>query len=191
MTRNISHKRVIAIAITWLSLASSALGAPVQCPTYAADDEHLDCHFEGDEERVFIVDDRGGQGVGFDFQIKIGDISANHSFCPHCSLAIFTLDPGIDVPALTIAGFDWPAIQNLSELDDFLQDLLDTQPEELLPELSGEDLESFVASVMATKDKVSALIPSKRSPGFFEASQAAMRSAGFDTWMRDGHCWPE
>lgn len=127
-------------------------------PTWAIDenDTGIDCHFEGDSKRNFLIDDRGGRGVGYTFEVYIGPIVSNHDFCSHCSLAVFVADPGIDQELLKILGYTKTQIQNLPQLLTLLDDLLDTKPEELQPELSGKDLESFVESVMATKDKVMA-----------------------------------
>ena len=140
-----------AVVASILLLASPASAATPPC---GADDPGLDCHFEGDDLRNLLVDDRGCQGASCDLQIDVGPISANHSFCPHCRLAVFTLDLGIDLTELKLLGFNKQKIADLQALDAALQDLLDTDPAELQPELGGEDLEAFIASAMATKDKV-------------------------------------
>lgn len=145
-----------SVLLALLLPALPSLPARAEKPAWAADDKGLDCHFEGDDKRNLLVDDRGCLGTSCDFEINVGPISANHSFCPHCRLSVFALDPGIDLEELKILGFNLQKIASLAGLATLLGDLLDTKPEELQPELSGEDLEAFKASVLKTKDKVMA-----------------------------------
>lgn len=146
-------------AVVWvLMLLAWSFPAAADKPGWAIDenDTGIDCHFEGDPKRNFLIDDRGGRGVGYTFEVDIGPIVSNHEFCSHCALAVFVADPGIDQQLLKVLGYTQKQIDNLPQLLTLLDDLLDTKPEELKPELSGEDLESFIDSVMKTKDKVMA-----------------------------------
>ena len=160
MARRVSAVRLLTALGCLLAAAFVTAVAPAPAraekPAWAADDPGIDCHFEGDAERNFLVDDRGCQGVSCNFEINVGPISANHSFCPHCRPAVFVLDAGIDLNELKILGFNKQKIADITGLVAVLNDLLDTQPEELQPELSGEDLSAFKDSVLATKDKVMA-----------------------------------
>ena len=87
-----------------LSLVSVfILGFAVSCSSAFAfdpaehDDEHIDWHFDGDDSRRALIDDRGGRGFAYSFSFgaALGDgVEMNH--CPHCGFALFALDLNLD-----------------------------------------------------------------------------------------------
>lgn len=91
-------KQLAPLTLLLLGLAPAL--AYADKPASQADDKGLDCHFEGDADRNFLIDDRGGIGEAYDFEIQVGGGAGNHSFCPHCRLALFATDLGVDVDEL-------------------------------------------------------------------------------------------
>ena len=154
---NITRVQWVGLAVLTLCLLPTRIAWSQLCPEYILDDRedgvfHLDCHFEEDDGRFALVDDRGGQGVGltFAFDRHLDDPRLQDA-CPHCSLAVFVADVGLDFDELEFAGVNRDRVESVETIVTTLQELASADVEalatELRPNLEGADLEAFVAEL--------------------------------------------
>ncbi len=151
-----------------LCASQPALAQDARCPERSLYGTHIDCHFTEEDGRKALVDDRGGQGVayGFGFDIDPEDTSPN-DFCPHCSLAVFAADPGIDLSELELLGVSPDDVRTTLGLLQTLQQLAAEDPEQLVrdlrPNLEGPDLEVLIAEARRIVGRTQPLIEKLQS----------------------------
>ena len=143
-------------------------GIVAVCPVAAEPQQRdgrqgIDCHFADDESREFLVDDGGGQGVGYSFSIDLDTEDHNsEDFCPHCGLAVFVVDPGIDYEEIELLGVNRNEVATLQQLAETLDALSQEDPAalamELRPQLEGPDLAAFIAEVQRIQGRLQGLI---------------------------------
>ena len=169
-----------------LLLPALPVGAQEVCPEKALYQGHIDCHFKDDERRVFLMDDRGGQGVAYGFTLdpEPGNPSA-WDFCPHCSLAVMAADVGIDFDELELLGVSPDDVLTTAQLVTTLEALAAEDPEQLArdlrPNLAGQDLAGFVAEVQRIVARVQPIVARLRSLQSITSLDFDFESIDFDT----------
>jgi len=122
------------------------------------------------------MDDRGGQGEGYSFSFDSTPGEDPRSFCPHCSLAVFVADVGLDLNELKLLGFNQPRFQNIqgiitaldqllqmdtSELEQLAQQIVDQaegEGESLELEAVVEQLQGLITKITEQKGRIETLL---------------------------------
>lgn len=151
----ISAMRGLAIALTalcWLAL-----------PIVGQAQMSQDFHFQSDATRRLIVDDRGGQGVGYSFEVDYDPDDFNgENHCSHCSFSVFISDPELNLPDLEQLGITREQISTASGLVTALQALAAADPAtiamQVQPGLMGADLDQFIMEATAILADVEAAL---------------------------------
>ena len=178
-----------------LGLPAAAALADEGPGTPPPEDKGRALHFSTEPARKFVIDDRGGRGDAYDFEIQVGGGAGNHSFCPHCRLALFASDLGIDVQELNKVGQISGGVTTLVSLGLVIDDAVHRAEDLIAAIESGgaiEGLESLKASFDAgdvielgtkLKDYVTALMEKKdRLVNLGElVAQAASQAVGLGT----------
>ncbi|MBI5486242.1 MAG: DUF4215 domain-containing protein [Deltaproteobacteria bacterium] len=117
-----------------------------------------DMHFQGDTENRARVDDRGGSGDGYSFEIEYDDADTNsENFCPHCRFNLLAQDIGITMADLERLGITRDNVDTLPELvatiDHIMSTPASTLAEEASPGISGTALDELTTEIEAMLDR--------------------------------------